>query len=424
MKETLLAYAPAVLLWAAVIYKLSPLYRSPRDPGRRALWLTLLFLALALTVLLPPVYVALDRTVGRANLARLISNGLTLVSCWTVQAFLTHLSDAPGSRHDVRRNGVLLGVALAAMAALFLTAPVSEEALDFNQRYGAAPHVLEYRLVFLVYLGIAQATVARLAWRYARIAPHPSLRLGLRIAAAGGVAGLLYVVNDGFYLVTRRFAMPYPLPNPGTVEQILVALAVCLAGIGATIPAWGPRVGVPRFCRWVNRYRSLGRLYSLWLGLYRSCPDIAFLPPPSRDVDTLDFRDVDFRLYRRVVEIRDGILALRPYVDPSFTQLAAQLGREAGLDREERDAVIGAATIVAGQWAKARGQVNTEEGARLSAHGGADLEREVAALELVARSYGRSPIVRAVCARLQAEKTTTWADQWISPNGRDDGTKC
>src|SRR5258708_16630747 len=186
----LLQLLPAVLLWLAVAYRLPSFWRTPRDAGRRGLWLTLLFLALAVTVLFPPVFLALDRTLGVPNFSRLLSNSLTLVSCWTVQEFLAHLSGTSDGR-VVRRNGLFLVVTLVLMAGLFLTARLPREALNFPADYGTAPQILAYRLVYLIYVALTEVTVARLSWQYAHVATAPSLRLGLRLVAAGGVAGLI-----------------------------------------------------------------------------------------------------------------------------------------------------------------------------------------------------------------------------------------
>jgi hypothetical protein len=41
-------------------------------------------------------------------------------------------------------------------------------------------------------------------------------------------------------------------------------------------------------------------------------PEIALLPPRPPLIELLDPRDVDFRLRRRVIEIRDGLLDVRP----------------------------------------------------------------------------------------------------------------
>src|SRR5262245_39354328 len=120
MKEALLDYGPPLLAWAAVAYKLPSFRHAPRDVGRRSLWLTLLFLALAATVLLPPLYTAVDGLLGRPNLARLLSNSLTLLACWSVLGFLAHLSGLGRGGRAIRWTGVLLGAALLAMSVLFL----------------------------------------------------------------------------------------------------------------------------------------------------------------------------------------------------------------------------------------------------------------------------------------------------------------
>jgi len=85
MSRDVLAFVPAILAWAAVLYRLPALRARSGDPAVAWLWLILLSLALSLTALLPPVYVAVDRTTGFPNLARLLANGLVLVACWSTQ---------------------------------------------------------------------------------------------------------------------------------------------------------------------------------------------------------------------------------------------------------------------------------------------------------------------------------------------------
>src|SRR6185312_4106525 len=57
------AYGVTVLCWGAVAYKLPAFRRRPHDAGVRAYWLTLLLIALGLTVLQWPAYPALDAAV-------------------------------------------------------------------------------------------------------------------------------------------------------------------------------------------------------------------------------------------------------------------------------------------------------------------------------------------------------------------------
>ena len=88
----LLTYGPTLLTWVATAYKLPALRRRLRDPTVRAYWLCLLMLAVAQTVLLPPVYVTIDRLTSVPNLARLLGNGAGVLGCWILLVYLSHLS--------------------------------------------------------------------------------------------------------------------------------------------------------------------------------------------------------------------------------------------------------------------------------------------------------------------------------------------
>jgi hypothetical protein len=400
MTKGILQFGPALLTWTAVIFKLSALRRSPGNPARRAYWLAMFTLALALTVLLPPVHLAIDRAAGIPNLARLLGHGLALAASWAVQAFLVHLN-YPGvsARRKTRRYGWGLAGTLVLMATLFALAPVDDETMNFMGRYAEAPLMLEYWLAFLAYLGLAQWNVARLSWRYARLTDRPTLSLGLRLTGVGGLFGLAYGAHEGLYLVLRRLDLGYPLGNKEAITQVLLASAIAFIVIGSTMPAWGPRVGLPALWRWIGRYRAYRRLYPLWLALCRSTPEIALIPPSSSVVDALTVRDLDFRLYRRVIEIRDGRLALRAYLDPRAADAAHDLGREAGLSGEELQVLVEATSLAAAL--RAKGQRRPSAAHRtFEAPGWADVEGEVVWLEKVASCYGDSPLVPAALARL------------------------
>lgn len=393
----ILVHGPAVLAWAAVAYKLPACLRGRRDPAVRSLWLSLLFLALALTVMLPSIYVAIDRLVGVVNVARLLVNGLVLVASWAVQAFLFRVNYPDGEALPrIRRVGWGLAGTLVLLAALFVLAPAGEETTDFIGRYGSAPFVLEYRLVFLGYLGLALRNIVGLAWRYAGIAERPALRLGLRFVALGGVLGFGYVANEGLRVAAARFGLGDPLPDPHLVTNALMATSVVLMLVGCTMPAWGPRFGIPTLYSWVRQYRAYRRLHPLWLALYRAKPEIALVPPSSAVADMLSVHDLRFRLYRRVVEIRDGLLALHPYHDPVVAHYARGLCQEAGLPSEKAEVVVEAASMAVALRALAQGRIVGRPGSAPSTPGGCDLETEVAALERLAVAFRGSPIVRAV----------------------------
>lgn len=282
MLNDVLANGPAVLAWAAVAYQLPALRRSPDDPAARAYLLTLCALASALTVLAHPVYFALDRLIGIPNLARLLGHSCILVTSWAVQALLLHLNFARDvAEARIRQLSVALAFSLVLMSLLFGLAPVDEETIQFMSKYADAPYILEYWLIFLSYLGVALANVVRLDLSYAAMTDNPSLKLGLRTVALGGVVGLGYVANEGIYVVGRQVSLAYPFGDKDMVTTVLVAGGTSLMIVGSTMPAWGPVVGIPMVWHWVDRYRTLRRLYPLWKALYESSPGIALSPPSS-----------------------------------------------------------------------------------------------------------------------------------------------
>ncbi len=411
MNQALLQYFPVVLLWSAVAYKLPALRRNPKDPALRAYWLTLVSFAFALTVLLAPVYLVIDRLSGVPNIARLLANGLGLVTSLAVQAFLLYLSESEAvARRAVRRLSLALGGVLALMASLFIAAPVDQEAIDFTRRYGDAPFVLEYRLVFFAYLGLATANVARLSWSYAKVANRPSLRLGLRFVATGGLAGFMYVTHEGMYVVARRFEVAYPIPKPETVTLVLVATCAGLTVVGSTMPAWGPHLGIPQLCRWVSNYRSLCRLYPLWYDVCQASPEITLVPPSPRLAEIMTVRDLSFRLYRRTVEIRDGRLALRSYFSAEIADTVFRRCQAAGLGVGETQATIEAASLAVAIRAKAKGRSPAGAIPISAPPGGSDVTSEVAALEQVAYCYRNSAVVRETLARMEQDETAVTAN--------------
>lgn len=402
MTTQLLVDGATALTWAVVAYKLPSFLRRPHHPVKRFYWLSLFLEALALTVLLPPLYRGLDWLLGVPNAARLVGDGLGVVASWTIQALLLHVNYPAERAHPLaRRVGWGIAVAVVVMACCFALAPAQPEDPAFSGHYEHTPFMAEYRLVFLACLAVAMTNVARLSWRYATIADRAALRVGLRVVAVAGVIGLGYTANEALRVAAGRVGFTDPVPQPTAVSQMLIAGFMSLGLVGTTMPAWGPCLGIPVLVDWLRRYRAVRCLYPLWRDLRRAYPAIALYPTPSPFVDLVTWRDLRFRLYRRVVEIRDGWLRLRPYRDPRVTEVARALCAAAALSEAETRAVLDAADLATALRAKVQGRLMHHGTPRLEIAGSLDVERETAALERVARCYRRSPIVRRIVARLE-----------------------
>ena len=113
-----------------------------------------------------------------------------------------------------------------------------------------------------------------------------------------------------------------------------------------------------------------------------------------------------FRLHRRVVEIRDAQLMLRPYCHGDAAGQAIAAARLAGLTPEKYTAIAEAAMIVTALDGRRRGEADHRDGDAtlyVSTGEGDDLLREAARLILVSRAMRHSGIVRNVTASAVGE---------------------
>jgi hypothetical protein len=169
-------------------------------------------------------------------------------------------------------------------------------------------------VVSLAYLWLALIDVIRGTMRYGRAAQRP-LALALRLIGLGCWLGLGYIAVKAVLvvmLVAGRGSADGGIES--TISRLLAVAGGLLVIIGSALPYLAHRAGAAR--KWIVTYRNLQRLYRLWELMYRADAGFALDPPGSRLVDAFRVRDLDLRLYRRVIEIRDGYLALAPYLPP------------------------------------------------------------------------------------------------------------
>ena len=390
MGRALLYATPPVLLWSAVLGRVPAIRRRPHDLVLRAYWLALLCLAAAVTVLIPPVQLGVGRVVGLPSLALLIGHALALGCATSAQAFLLYSSSPPDeARPRVRRQVWLLVGTLIAMAALFTVGQTQDATFDlFSGDVTAWPAVL-FWLLYLSNLALALVNAVRLIWRWAASSGRADRELlhgGLGLLTVGAAVGLVYVGYHLAFLAASQRGQAQRLGDPQLITQGLSGASVALIVAGFTMPAWGPRVGLVRWLRWVGRYRAHRRLYPLWRTLWRAVPSIALEPPSAWWRDALTLRGgVTFRLQRRCVEIRDGQVKLRPWRDPRAVNAAQGLGRGAGLDGEALEAVVEAATLLAAAQLRRRAAAIGE---KLGRRAGLDAE----ALEMVVAAATRAAV--------------------------------
>jgi hypothetical protein len=142
----------------------------------------------------------------------------------------------------------------------------------------------------------------------------------------------------------------------------------------------------------VTLYWSLRRLYPLWAGLCQAVPGIALDPVPAW-ADRLDPRDLQVRLYRRVIEIRDGYMALTPVAVPDIEGLVRAAAGPHRLCPADQGTLAAAVQLELARRAELRGDRPgwTADGRLPRANqeflAGADLDSEVRLLSTVATHW-------------------------------------
>jgi len=308
--EVVAVYCGVATALLAVGFKLPALLRHRDDRSLRAFSATLLLIALSLIVVSPPGRPYFDAMTGVPNLGQLLGNLLAVGAGLAGLMFLAALSSEPTEAADRRASALMAAVTAGGMCFLFFVGPARPEVADYWAGYGDLPVVWLYRALFLLFGGFVLAKVFRLTPRYADRARRLSLRLGLRVVAAGAVAGMAWLSIELARAIGRAMGLGQP-PGPVlTFDRLLIIVTIGLIALGSTLPSWSRRVGLDRAISWWREYVALQRLHPLWDSLRQAAPGVALLDEDRGFLNRVDPRDVHFRLYREVVEIRDAMLLL------------------------------------------------------------------------------------------------------------------
>jgi hypothetical protein len=321
--------------------------RGRRKPTDIPLVVTALAWGLALVTLAPTVQ-ALESTLV-PSLGRLLSNVCTLVAAFGLLTLAPHISHPEEQvRAKVRIRLITLLIAVAVMTVMFFASSRPTGLGIFTGLYRSQPTLAIYTLVYATYLGYAVVDLAALALRSLRGA-RSWLRLGMILIVASCLlyAGYLIqkvvsVVNE---LVSGSPAEPFCSSVFATVGCVFAiampAYGVLLVVLGTTVPTLGP--WLEHLIRGVRHRRSLRRLRPLWEILHEAQPDIV-VAIPGHPLSPSWPGEISELLYRQVIAIRDGLLALQPYRDSADThELRHQAGPE--LPDRRRAAAIEAAAI-------------------------------------------------------------------------------
>jgi hypothetical protein len=404
------------LLWIAVFAQVPSQWHSPT---RLAVWGTMLLLAAIGTLDLTAIGARLDAAFGLPNLADLTQHVLAIITTTLARycAVAIFGTAKQRARWSAVRSSAVAACTIGALIGLFAVSPArtrpTNAALyaDFPMQYAAHPAVIAYWAIFAAYLGTTFVIIARLAGRYGRTAGRSPLGSGLQLLAAGMVAGLTYLGYGTSVVVARAVGVqgPFIRTAPGVIQALFGALIVLVAA-GGVLPAtqhW-PLV------RQAGFYRSLRLLYPLWKGLCQAVPGIALDPVPAW-ADRLDPRDLRMRLYRRVIEIRDGYMALCPVDVPGIEETVRAAAGRRRLSPADEATVTAATRLELARRAELRGEVRAGTGvphADKEFTAGTDLDSEVRLLRVVAVHW---PTIRRAAESIERGVSPAHAGLGASP---------
>lgn len=319
---TALLWVGAVLLWVQT-------YRAPENVPVR-------ILAVCMTLL--AVTAVLRGVDGGAFLSPLADNVLAVMTAAIQVCFFVAVHRGRAGARRVRGElAVAAGVCLVAAAVTLATPPPLRPVLTDAAPGAGGTAALLFSVPILAYLGYAAAAVVVRVVRVLPAVVRRVLRVSLWIVAAGAVlqvaGGALRLAS----LLVRRAVVPAPealLRQLELLVGLLVSLGFLTLALGAIVPLVDGAVReIPR----VRAQRRANRtLEPLWRALHTEFPELALelrSPGPGR------------ALYRRVVEIRDGLVLLSPHFDAGIAERERRRGSAAGEDADDRRAAVEAALV-------------------------------------------------------------------------------
>lgn len=397
--------ALVLILWGSFARQLLIVGWRPRTIDQRSSCAAIGLFAAAMTLLFPPFYVLFDRAVDVPNAARLLGNSLGMCSGWAispVRVRALHQGDRPGPLG----SGWMLILLIGVEAALFAAARTDESIPgNFAEHYAGSDAIIAYRMILMAYVGSVMAQLFWVGWKLrtiARTIRQGYLRRHSQLQTLGWGCGTAYSIHEVIFPLLERFNLALPGSAHTLIQYTLLSGFVLLL-LGS---------GFISFGHWVDLYVAQRVLYPLWRDLRSVVPSMvnnsAYTPADSGLQDARAVTELEKRIFGRLTELQDGLLALRPYATSPLVQEVMRLCEEAGLSAAETEATSDAALVATAVHRPEQGQVSGATGP-YGTRGSADFDSELWHFLRVAHAYRRSPIIRLCLRRAAHEHPTATA---------------
>lgn len=334
MSEILLLVIAAAVVWRLYLWS-----RAPHDAPTRSVALCLLSAGLSYPVAMPGGTTGIDTVAGHGT-AKLVQNVLLLLTVYFLMCFYLYSADGSAARRRARWEAVVVSVVAVAIILAAVTVPHEDFAGSFSTADMTIPQIAFFYAGAGLYLMYALGAAGRWTVRYARMSSRPHAT-GLWMTAIGlGAMAVACAVRAVFVAVRWSGGTVPDRLMAGVAFWLVVSILLFVAGV--TYSATRSRITATRL--WLRRRRDHRRLSPLWQLLAEVYPENE-LRPASRELwDRWRARGVHRRYHRRIVECRDGLVDISPYlVDENGdadllrlepAELASRLRQAAGMIRQ------------------------------------------------------------------------------------------
>jgi hypothetical protein len=311
---SLTQFLTLVLVW--FLYRLA---RSPRNPALWAVVTCIAFQLLGATTVVAYIRTLFD-DMPASSILKLLMNLALNISRYGLMMFF--LISTGGSRLRAKVEGAVLVAVCAAMATAVLILPSGMRNTAYPSS-GSLPQnmgilgVAPFYIIGGGYTVYATVQTARWALRYANESSRRA-RLGLRGAAVGLCCYAIAAALRTVVTIIRWAGQPGFATDLMATTNRLIPLGTYLFLIGVCYVGLAARLAALRV--WIRHRRIYHELWPLWAQLHHVFPsdELDRMSTP-RWLDRLLPQRVSYRYWRRVIEIRDGLVQLSPQlVDAGF----------------------------------------------------------------------------------------------------------
>ena len=311
MALTVLSLLLGTVLCLALAWKARQLVKDPSDRLLQSVFLCILCAAVSFPLGVRDGARFVDGVIGEGA-AKLLQNVFLLCAVYFLKCFFIHSAAEHGTGPvRARRELIPLGPAVLAITLAMLATPKPERSHTYATADMQIAGVAVFYLTAGLYLTYALAVALWWTVRYALMSSRP-LATGLWMAAASLASMVLASTVREVLTVVRWAGGDVPAPLIAGAK-LLLDLAIPLFVIGVIYPGTVTRWASVRL--WWHHRRMYRRLARLWTALHLAFPENSLhRTHPASWRDALTLRAVHRRYYRRVIECRDGLVRLSPYL--------------------------------------------------------------------------------------------------------------